>query len=434
MDVENELWRARQDQVAAPFRFFVDPQAYGSSTGCFDLSHLLEGPPEILGMVFEQCDAATLFQLLRSCRLFRSMTSKLFWSNPDVWYRVPTGTGWFMSRQFHRPQSCFLDMEFASRVMQIEINVGNLRMVFGYSRDPNANGPYIPHKDHVDIFWKAVPETFPSARNVILTTYWLRRTILPPDEQFNEEYAAVDYLLQKAPNGIHAVVSCFRRFGGALPEYWTFDISKSPRLQLTRTWPIKRVSPPSRKLPDGTLRDYEFMCKSLGFLESEIKGLRLLREETVGRYPGDAGIECPGCAAIFTGRDALDHHMWSDGCDCRTAIRSHIAENTPSYVKNALDAKEARISLLRADYETSWLKLRHAMGDPDSECRKHFSSTFEKLAEELHPAMDQETNSALTDYMRREFWSYFDPNHDRYRPAIEDFDRKIIFHSSRFDT
>lgn len=49
---------------------------------------------------------------------------------------------------------------------------------------------------------------------------------------------------------------------------------------------------------------------------------------------------------------------------------------------------------------------------------------FEKQVEQvLYPSTNPRSKSARDDYVISQFWAYFNPTHDDYRPAIADFEK-----------
>jgi hypothetical protein len=126
MDNEEEFWDINfcvewPGHPVIPFKYFATPVAPANSADPKFFERLLHLPPEIVQNVLRFSDASTKFQWMRTCRLFRSMTVKQFWSDPDVWYRVPSS--WWNAQKQGHPHSVRLDEEFARQMKQIVIDV-----------------------------------------------------------------------------------------------------------------------------------------------------------------------------------------------------------------------------------------------------------------------------------------------------------------------
>jgi hypothetical protein len=65
------------------------------------------------------------------------------------------------------------------------------------------------------------------------------------------------------------------------------------------------------------------------------------------------------------------------------------------------------------------------MGESDTQRRQEFVNTIDKLAEKLYPPTDEASNRARREYLHGGFWSYFDPTHVYYSPALPGFDNGI---------
>src|ERR1700753_3879062 len=69
----------------APFYFYVGPEAQCDNID-IDRFNLLSLPPELQVAVYQQCDPATLYALMRTCSVIRQEASKVFWARKEAWY------------------------------------------------------------------------------------------------------------------------------------------------------------------------------------------------------------------------------------------------------------------------------------------------------------------------------------------------------------
>jgi F-box-like len=258
-----------------PFRYFATPQAPGALEEPRSFPHL-DLPAEILLFIFQFCNAPTLFQCMRTCRGFRYMASKRFWSDSTVWCRI--SREWWTSQKARLPGR--LDMEFARQATQVEIDV-LLHHEFAVQRLEHDDWYGLERAERVNIFWLAVQTSFPSARSVILNSPQV------PNED-SEGYSAITFLLQQAPRNIHVFAS------GAGRVFLSIGVSTAPQLQPGPTsWFRKRVIAPTRQLRKGPLRDFELMRRIKHLAGLEERGLQRLIREAHTRYPDGKGIKCP---------------------------------------------------------------------------------------------------------------------------------------------
>src|ERR1700712_325427 len=166
MDSEGELWMTCGELVETPFRYFASPQASRTQLYPFQFPRLFDLPLEIIHMILEYCDASTLFQLMRTCKFFRATTLKSFWSDTEIWYMIPKD--WWNSRKFHHPVSCCLNLEFSRNITQIQVDTGNPDCEFAEPLEYTNYWPEIPPEGRSTFFWRAIQQSFPSARRLIL--------------------------------------------------------------------------------------------------------------------------------------------------------------------------------------------------------------------------------------------------------------------------
>jgi F-box-like len=409
MDDEEAIWDItlcvdHMGLPVTPFRYFANPQIPVARQNPKSFPHLLDLPPEMLLLVFQFCDASTLFQFMRTCRRFRYMTSKLFWSDSTVLYQLYRG--WWDSRKLNLPVR--LDMEFARQVTQIEIFIP-IEREFGIRDREGDDGYRLGRTERASFFWLAVQNSFPSARRIVLSSFGLFYALE------DEECGLITFLLKQAPRHIRVFVATTPGPDSkAERALWSIDTSATPQLQpISTSWLPKRVTAPPRQFSEGPLREFELMCGIKRLLRLEEMGLVRLTREARRRY-SDGKRRCK-CKRIRYAEILYVCGFMETGWKLTGFSRQQASEevdpceNIPSHVKDFLGAKEARITALRDDYGQAWLKLRK-VGDNGTQCRERFMDMFEKqVEEELYPSTNPRSESEREDYMLRYFWPFFDP-------------------------
>jgi hypothetical protein len=260
-----------------PFRYFANPHSSGAQEVPTPFSRLLDLPPEMLLLVFQFCDGPTLFQFMRTCRKFRYMTSKLFWSDSTILYQIHYE--WWEARKFNLPVR--LDMEFARQATQIEIFI-RLKQEFAASYPESLPLYDVNCTEKVNFFWLAVQDSFPSARCIVLSDFRPFHEVT----DYDDVQSLLTFILQQAPQDIRVfVTSTPGRHSKAYRALWTIDTSTNPQLQPAPTSRLpERVTAPLALLSEGPLRDFELMRGIRRLLRSEECGLMRLMRETRRRY------------------------------------------------------------------------------------------------------------------------------------------------------
>jgi hypothetical protein len=102
-------------EVCIPFHLSVQQQ--DTSTKAKNFPQFMQLPTELQLSVLRFCDSAVLFQLMRVSSYMRKEAQKLFWSYPDVWYRIQGN--WILAGGF--PGHTDHDLDFLARVTHVEV-------------------------------------------------------------------------------------------------------------------------------------------------------------------------------------------------------------------------------------------------------------------------------------------------------------------------
>jgi hypothetical protein len=370
------------DRVIVPFHYFVKPEYRPTSLHSCLQFPFLRLPIDLQLIVYEFCNAPTLFQLMRTCSLTRRSTTKLFWENTftDHWYHCPD------EELFeYRPHSytflCHCP-EFARRIQKVEIDLIRLELTF---RESTA----IRAKD----FWSKVKRIFPSVRSVVLTGCTPRRPCPPPSDETDEDYATIETLVECAPRRIVVCVA-FKLF----PH---FDRNRSPPhslWQVTRgfqpvwqildpDWNPTRVTLPSRKWPVSPLGDFLTTRQRYQSLLLEMRGIQWLMIESYARYAEHGTIHCPwlDCPAIFKQRDQWKHHLFESShgsFDIRAQSRGDFRQellcnrHTPKHERQAIEARHRHLETRYSETAKLERRVGYGWGPPGSEQRRLFEEEF----------------------------------------------------------
>jgi hypothetical protein len=349
---------------------------------------------------------------MHTCSALRFEASRLFWSHPDIWYTVEADS----------LESTQTDLEFAVRVMQVEIRLGYAPLDLPYECSD------VEIRRAVDIFWRShVQGFFPSASKIVLAEGWLFRTP-PPNWKSDRRWRILGLLLQRAPEHVR-VYAALETKDAPRSTVTLMNIDSTERAEwqvVEERWKGKRVLLPSRRLPTGPLQDYEAMLKIQSDIRMEDSDLRWLMIETHSSFPnpgtGSGWIRCPNghCRMLLHSNGAWREHLRS--WTCRRIAETVSSQNTPAFVEDALDARRTQMLSLRKQYVEAWLALRGNMGDEQSERRASFTATLEEQLEKLFPSTIPRSTERKERYMHQGFWVYFDPTHVYYSPAVRDYD------------
>ncbi|KAH7090626.1 hypothetical protein FB567DRAFT_296318 [Paraphoma chrysanthemicola] len=151
-----------RDKVFVPFHYFVKPEPQPTLTSTCVRFPFLRLPIDLQLIVFEHCDAPTLFWLMQTCTSTRRSATKLFWENAHAnhWYHCAD-----YSLFEHRPGTrTFLQHcpEFAARITNVEIDL--IRIEYFFSEDEGVSTA-----TKAKTFWDRLESIFPSVRAVTLT-------------------------------------------------------------------------------------------------------------------------------------------------------------------------------------------------------------------------------------------------------------------------
>jgi hypothetical protein len=234
------------------------------------------------------------------------------------------------------------------------------------------------------------------------------------DNLDDAEDRLINRLLQHAPEDLQAVGAHRKLSLASSTHYkvWRVDASMTPQVQsIQDPWVPKLIIPPSRQLPEGSLRDFELLTGIVNLIGLENWGARWLIRETHLRYGNNMGtVECPNmsCGKTFNNRDDLDAHFSIPASECERLAEQSVSPNATSHAKNVINAKLVRIKGMWNSQELLRLELAEKIGESGSEKRLAFEEKFEKqVKRELFPETTTATDSARHEYIHDCFWAWF---------------------------
>ncbi|KZM21997.1 uncharacterized protein EKO05_0005054 [Ascochyta rabiei] len=417
-------------KVLVPFHYFVQPRSPLSPAPSCQPFPFLNLPIDLQLIIYEHCDAPTLFHLMHTCLRTRSPAAKLFWTNDsiDYWYHChDSGLFDFGNRDCVVVKHC---LEFAQRITRIDVDLTRLEMHFGGDDEPPLFREQASTVRKAQDFWSKVEKAFPAVKRMVLAGCLPRRELPPPPGEFDQDYATIETVVNCAPSHVVVWIAFNNRriFDRQHCALWQVSSGSEPRWQLLdENWAPTRVLPPVRKFSASPLGDLLTFTRQNLYLMLETRGLDQLKMETYARYAVDGVIRCPrlDCDATFPKRDQWEQHLQNSshwrlgskfGYEGEHMMELLYFKHTPETVKAAIEARKQRID---AGYrQTRKLQRRVGCGwnEEGSEQRRLFEEQyFAQLKEENFAApgeffMEPGSYNAWLDLL----YMYFDPTHIYY--------------------
>lgn len=366
-----DLHMGYDSQVFIPFHEFVKTQPPRQTTRIFPFFDL---PGDLQLMIYDHCDASTLFHLMRTCSRTRGPASARFWSCPDHWYNYNKCEVFSGGDHVVREH----DLQFVSLVKRVELGVDRLEWRFC----PDNEGSVVAKAQD---FWTSLVKVFPAIENVVIRGYFLHEP---------STYSAIRKAVECAPGHITVLVALETGNIG-YPRHYTLysvpaDLNRAWEI-LDENWTPTRVLLPPRKFPPSSILGAIItLHRRERALLRDTRGLDWLRIESYARYAVNGKIHCPrmDCDAVFTNREEWEKHLddYPNGShgSFETRWRTNKGsiqellpyKHTPEAEKAAMEAQQQRID--RGYDETSKLQRRigYAWGPPGSEQRRFFDEQF----------------------------------------------------------
>jgi hypothetical protein len=159
-----------------PFGAYIGQETSVSQATSQTIENFFILPFEIQLAIFKECDPQTLFSLMRTSSVVRSIAEEVFWSHPTPWYY--TSCNWLLG-EYGCPGPEPHCLYFSRSVQQVEVEIWMLGR-FQLNPEPNTSPPelsrpYVVSKeaqlsnDQARKFWKSFKYAFPTAKRVVLS-------------------------------------------------------------------------------------------------------------------------------------------------------------------------------------------------------------------------------------------------------------------------
>jgi hypothetical protein len=148
----------------SPFHLYVQPYAAATlapgQVSCFPQFTAL--PTELQLCILGFCSTPTLFQIMRVSQSLRLEASKLFWSDPNMYFFVEAY--WLIGGGY--PGHTCWDLGFLACVQGVEIEFDS-----GTINDlcPRPDGKVEIQQDRIADFWSTFQRRFPNAKRVLIS-------------------------------------------------------------------------------------------------------------------------------------------------------------------------------------------------------------------------------------------------------------------------
>ncbi|KAF2820794.1 hypothetical protein CC86DRAFT_374124 [Ophiobolus disseminans] len=270
-----------------------------------DFRQFTQLPAELQLQIFCYCDSAVLFQLMHVSSATRRKAEKLFWSCPDLWWKVDGD--WLLAGGFSG--HIYYAIDFLASAKQIEVEFSDLGS-FSHNAWEDGERQYAkPPPDHVrdqqiHNFWQTLQRRFPNATDVILSEWTADEAGTPPP-------AGLRITAGKCPTRIRTSVSCLQKVAKyprqETRSLWRPRYPSSNQLGawevVTLDWTRTSVLPPHKKFsgPVGAFcrighDKYQNYC-----MQSAIRVLRIYAIEAYYLQNRQSPSACPfpGCGLQF---------------------------------------------------------------------------------------------------------------------------------------
>lgn len=404
-----------RENILVPFHYFVQPEPQNTAPDRSSLFSFTRLPIDVQLIIYEFCDAPTLFQLMRTCSRTRQPASQLFWDN-DL------ASHWYYCHDFHLFEYnsdgfTFLRHcpEFAHRIRSVEIDLIRIELGFGKDDEGQHGQPPASTATKAKDFWIKVRKIFPSVKRIVLTGCEPCETGPPLPGDTDEDFVIIETVVQCAPAHIEVAIG-FRSFPNRESDrtprntLWRAGNGKRSWNLLEADWEPTRVLLPGRRWPVSPLGDFLRFNGMYSSVILEMRGIVWLMIESYARYAVQDLIRCPrlDCSATYTERGSWKRHLYDSGhesFDIRLQSESDLMsqlfcyKHTPEVEKNAIQARHRRVDNLYLEAAKLQRRVGHGWGPPGSEQRMLFERQFTtQLAEEGFNApkeLDPDAMSAI---------------------------------------
>jgi hypothetical protein len=387
------------NKILVPFHYYGKPHPQLIPPPVHHLFPFFRLPVDLQLIVYEHCDAPTLFQLMRTCSRSRHAATKLFWEGTftNTWYHCPDY--WLFKHK--TPGYIFTRhcSEFAQRITNIEIDLIRLELRFQEDGEWHNKRFRASTVMKAKVFWAKVEKVFPSVKRMVLTGCTPERPNPPPAGASDENYACIGTVLRYAPAQIEVYIAFIAFPNNELdraPRNTLWQVSADPQpvwRVLDQDWKPTRVLLPVRKWNVSPLGDYQTFNRRFHSVVLEMRGVQWLMIESYARYAVQDIIHCPhlDCSMTFKQKDLWKHHLSESGHG-RFDIRLQSEKDpmlellcykyTPKVEKLAIEARQQRLDAQYLEAAKIQRRVGHGWGPSGSEQREWFEQEIKAQMQE----------------------------------------------------
>jgi hypothetical protein len=292
----------RGGEICVPFAHYVQRNTTHVTNAVF--SPFLRLPRELQLRVIYFCNEATLFQLMHASSVTRNEAKRLFWSNPNAWYRV--SGEWLVAGGFTGHTHYAAD--FLRDIQRVEIWFdtvdsflhnwidGTRKMLF------DGEQPIRPVDEQIESFWDLLTTMCPRLTHVVVSEEYKRRAM----QEVHKE------LVQKCPASISVTASYLQRDSSNDAAVRRHLVKKPSTNNGTTThWPIldrewtrQTILLPIKEFRGlvGAFQRTEYALTVCVYQEGSLDLLRveMVEKHYFGTEYRAFGCPMPGCPAYFT--------------------------------------------------------------------------------------------------------------------------------------
>jgi hypothetical protein len=379
MSWDLNLFLTRNKQ-RTPFHYHLSPWqvAEPSPRSPRSFHRFSDLPTEIIFQIIQICDGPTWFQLMHVCTTTRAEASRLFWSQPDIWYYC--GSEWWLSHTTGRlglAQHCQM---FANHVTQIEIDFADFDTFADEFREhPDGRRTWLAEtpeheartaEGRATFFWDMVQKAFPSVQRVALTSNSRNEddNQIPLAEEVDlGEYSPIAAAVLLAPSHIAVFVGFRRSLRHELNNTRLYRVEPGQTWTVVHElWDANVVMMPPRRISADLVSKFMRYLRAKELFNLTCIALEHLERESFARYTNGRGIGCPRrvCHGLrfLTRAEWINHlnqHPYIPWFDCvRNAAPAYrLSPWTPAEERAVFEERRQHAQAVRVSYWSQWQSI-----------------------------------------------------------------------------
>jgi hypothetical protein len=369
------LYATYYGDTHVPFARHVRLEPMGHPPSNFLLFQSL--PVEVQLHILRFCDSATLFWLMQVCCAIRREASKLFWSDPSVWYIIDGS--WLLAGGF--AGHAHYDINALGCMRRIVVDFAELQPLHAQVWDDGVCNGVVEFTEEdvmrrIHDFWQTLQGRFPCATHVVLSEAFAlpHGSSLPLGQK---------RMAEACPKSVSVYVSFLAREKGTEERLkrslWqcvrnSHDPASADWEQVTtRSWIQQGVSPPPKQFhgPVGTYSRYRFLERCSHYQQRARRLLVLQAVEAYYLQHKDFAFICPtaGCNVQFRSPGQWTAHAIEDRHDVDILLPSE-------HLRTLFAQHDTRLALLKTQVREILVAMQVAWGNQGSQQRQQAQQDF----------------------------------------------------------